>query len=113
MLYPQLGEILPLVDNQQVVWALHQELSGGDGDSSFYESYCDRSAMDNNRVLSLLCGRQLDSSGFIDPDCRRGDYPSGPDEDLSTTGSINWLNFSLLHLSDPHLDSAFSLQQIH
>jgi len=100
MLHPELGEILPLADNQQVVWELHQELSGGEGGSSLYEDYRDRSVMDNYRVFSLLCGRQPVFSGYIDPDCRRGDHPSRLAEDLQTAG-LKGPGLSLVLLMSP------------
>ncbi len=94
MLHPELGEILPLADNQQVVWEIHQELPGREGGAPLNKGYCDQSIMDNHRLFSPVCGRQPVFSGYIDPDCRRGDHPSHLDENLQTAGLIKWLGFN-------------------
>lgn len=103
MLHPELGEILPLADNQQVVWELHQELSGREGGSPLNKGYCDQSIMDNHRLFSPVCGRQPVFSGYIDPDCRRGDHSSRLAEDLQAAGLIKWLG--LYQARDTVIDS--------
>ncbi|MBA7608179.1 hypothetical protein ES703_15354 [subsurface metagenome] len=94
LLHPQLGEILPLADSQQVVWEVHQELSGGEGGSSLYEGYCDQPVMGNHRLFSLFCGRYPGGADIADPDCRRRDCPPGFVEDLPAGEIIQWPGFN-------------------
>lgn len=80
--------------------------------------------MDNHRLFSLVCGRQPVFSGYIDPDCRRGDCPPDSDKNLPAAGLAYWSDLDrardtvdrlsvLLHVSNPHLNPRFTFHQFH